>query len=174
MTLELVSTLLVRLVMRGGESCLSDEGLALLEGAREENILLLQNYFKMDEMFLEVFEDEYLDLVEKKRLSMEHLLMDPSLLLPPVGSPLSGVPFDKRLPCGEVGFMHTHLRSKIIFPSLKTFDRCISLASFRWRGVVVPFVSTFSLGSYLFSSAKKRKNTCHLPILKTVLELRRH
>ena len=81
---------------------MTDAHLALIEGAREENILVLQNYFKTDDLFLEIFEDEYLDMVSAKPLSIEHLMMDPNLLLPPAGSPLTGIPFDKRLPCGEV------------------------------------------------------------------------
>lgn len=85
-----------------GESFLKDQHLALIEGAREENILLLQNYYKSDEMFLELFEDEYLDMNNARPISIEHLLMDSNLLLPPAGSPLSGIAFDKRLPCGEV------------------------------------------------------------------------
>jgi len=41
-------------------------------------------------------------MVSAKPLSIEHLMMDSNLLLPPAGSPLTGIPFDKRLPCGEV------------------------------------------------------------------------
>jgi protein CLEC16A len=87
-------------------SCLGDSHLASIEGAREENILLLQNYYKTDEMFLEVFEDEYLEMSAAKTLSIEHLMMDSNLLLPPAGSPLTGISFDKRLPCGEVRQFH--------------------------------------------------------------------
>jgi len=102
-TLQLVINLLLRTVMtKEEESLLKDVHLAAVEGAREENILLLQSYYKYDEMFLEVFEDEYLDLSANKELSVEHLLMDSRLLLPPAGSPLTGISFDRRLPCGEV------------------------------------------------------------------------
>lgn len=104
-TLTLAVNLLQKVVMTEngeGESFLKDQHLALIEGAREENILLLQNYYKCDEMFLELFEDEYLDMNAVRPISVEHLLMDSNLLLPPAGSPLSGIAFDKRLPCGEV------------------------------------------------------------------------
>ena len=33
---------------------------------------------------------------------MEFVLCDASLLLPPTGTPLTGIEFTKRLPCGEV------------------------------------------------------------------------
>ena len=35
-------------------------------------------------------------------LRMEFVLCDASLLLPPTGTPLTGIEFSKRLPCGEV------------------------------------------------------------------------
>ena len=102
-TLQLSTSLLLDTVMKDGEnSCLDDRHLAVIEGAREENILVLQNYFKGDEMFLEIFEDEYLEMSTAKIQSVEYLLMDSHLLLPPAGSPLTGIAFDKRLPCGEV------------------------------------------------------------------------
>jgi len=94
--------MLEAMVVDNGNSKLEDCHLASIEGAREENILLLQNYYKSDEMFLEIFEDEYLEMHSTKPLSIEHLLMDSNLLLPPAGSPLTGISFDKRLPCGEV------------------------------------------------------------------------
>lgn len=81
---------------------MSDAHLAAIEGAREENILLLQNYCKTDDLFLEIFEDEYLDMTAARPLSIERLMMDSDLLLPPAGTPLTGIAFDKRLPCGEV------------------------------------------------------------------------
>ncbi|CAG7730743.1 unnamed protein product [Allacma fusca] len=102
-TLQLAYTLLLKTVMKEGDkSCMGDHHLAAIEGAREENILLLQNYYKSDEMFLEIFEDEYLEMSTGKVQNVEQLLMDSHLLLPPAGSPLTGIAFDKRLPCGEV------------------------------------------------------------------------
>lgn len=37
-----------------------------------------------------------------KPLNLQHLMMDAALLLPPTGTPLTGIEFYKRLPCGEV------------------------------------------------------------------------
>lgn len=82
---------------------MQDSDLAMLESFREENILTLQNYFKTEEMFLEMFEDEYF----VKGCDLESLLGDSCMLLPPVGSPLSGVnALEKRRPCGEVRNIH--------------------------------------------------------------------
>lgn len=35
-------------------------------------------------------------------MNVEHLMMDASVLLPPTGTPLTGIDFVRRLPCGEV------------------------------------------------------------------------
>uniref|UniRef100_A0A3Q2YGJ0 C-type lectin domain containing 16A n=1 Tax=Hippocampus comes TaxID=109280 RepID=A0A3Q2YGJ0_HIPCM len=37
-----------------------------------------------------------------KPLNVEYLMMDASILLPPTGTPLTGIDFVKRLPCGDV------------------------------------------------------------------------
>lgn len=48
-----------------------------------------------------MFEDEYYDM-KKRSLNIEWLMMDCNLLLQPTNSPMTGVEFSKRLPCGEV------------------------------------------------------------------------
>ncbi|KAH0546143.1 hypothetical protein KQX54_006805 [Cotesia glomerata] len=48
-----------------------------------------------------MFEDEYVE-VQKKPLNVEWLMMDSNILLPPTGTPMTGIEFTKRLPCGEV------------------------------------------------------------------------
>lgn len=48
-----------------------------------------------------MFEDEYYDL-KKRPLNVEWLMMDSNLLLQPANTPMTGVEFCKRLPCGEV------------------------------------------------------------------------
>ena len=50
-------------------------------------------------MFLETFEDEW---GRTGKLRVEPLLEDASILLPPAGTPLTGIPLNKRLPCGKV------------------------------------------------------------------------
>lgn len=39
---------------------------------------------------------------QNKPLNVEYLTMDASILLQPTGTPLTGIEFSKRLPCGEV------------------------------------------------------------------------
>ncbi|KAK3871250.1 hypothetical protein Pcinc_023591 [Petrolisthes cinctipes] len=81
--------------------CLRDHHLATLEGAREEATLMLRNFYKSEEIFLDMFEDEWQEL-HRRPLNVEYLLQDASVLLPPAGTPLTGIDFNKRLPCGEV------------------------------------------------------------------------
>jgi len=39
---------------------------------------------------------------KSRPLNVEYLTMDASILLPPTGTPLTGIEFNRRLPCGEV------------------------------------------------------------------------
>lgn len=48
-----------------------------------------------------MFEDEYSE-IQKRPLNVEWLMMDSNILLPPTGTPMTGIEFSKRLPCGEV------------------------------------------------------------------------
>ncbi|XP_076312191.1 C-type lectin domain containing ema isoform X3 [Tachypleus tridentatus] len=100
-TLEMSILLLKQLVLKDGNSFLQDRHLAAIEQAREESTLLLRNFYKSEEIFLDMFEDEYHEM-KKRPLNVEYLMMDDKLLLPPTGTPMSGVEFHKRLPCGEV------------------------------------------------------------------------
>lgn len=98
-------------------------------------LLLLLNSSQGEEIFLDMFEDEYRSmtvsgsscalpcfpsgdvnssdrsgtsacpctrLLQSKPLNVEYLMMDASVLLPPTGTPLTGIDFVKRLPCGDV------------------------------------------------------------------------
>ncbi|XP_022248411.1 protein CLEC16A-like isoform X2 [Limulus polyphemus] len=100
-TLEMSILLVKQLVLKDGYSFLQDRHLAAIEQAREESTLLLRNFYKSEEIFLDMFEDEYHEM-KKRPLNVEYLMMDDKLLLPPTGTPMSGVEFHKRLPCGEV------------------------------------------------------------------------
>ncbi|XP_064087079.1 protein CLEC16A homolog isoform X3 [Macrobrachium nipponense] len=105
-TLELALLVLKQLIGVGSSgrrkpACLPDHHIASLEGAREEATLMLRNFYKSEEIFLDMFEDEWHEM-HKKPLNVEYLLQDASVLLPPAGTPLTGIDFNKRLPCGEV------------------------------------------------------------------------
>lgn len=62
---------------------------------------VLKNFYKSEDIFLDLFEDEYSEMV-KSNLNVEFLCMDSTILLPPTGTPLTGIEFSRRLPCGEV------------------------------------------------------------------------
>jgi len=100
-TLEILIISLKMIVLRENQSLLIDEHLAALEGAREESTLILRNFYKSEEIFLDMFEDEYREM-QKRPINVEFVMSDASLLLPPTGTPLTGIDFRKRLPCGEV------------------------------------------------------------------------
>ncbi|KAM7152191.1 protein CLEC16A isoform 4-T4 [Macrochelys suwanniensis] len=100
-TLELGCLLLKQLVLSKSGSIIKDVHLACLEGAREESVHLLRHFYKGEEIFLDMFEDEYRSMTIKP-MNVEYLMMDASILLPPTGTPLTGIDFVKRLPCGDV------------------------------------------------------------------------
>nr|XP_025952135.1 protein CLEC16A isoform X1 [Dromaius novaehollandiae] len=100
-TLELGCLLLKQLVFSKNSSIIKDVHLACLEGAREESVHLLRRFYKGEEIFLDMFEDEYRSMTMKP-MNVEYLMMDASILLPPTGTPLTGIDFVKRLPCGDV------------------------------------------------------------------------
>ncbi|XP_034080965.1 protein CLEC16A isoform X2 [Gymnodraco acuticeps] len=100
-TLELCCLLLKQSVLSGSQCIIKDVHLACLEGGREESLHLLRRFYKGEEIFLDMFEDEYRSMTSKP-LNVEYLMMDASVLLPPTGTPLTGIDFVKRLPCGDV------------------------------------------------------------------------
>ncbi|GIY14224.1 protein CLEC16A homolog [Caerostris extrusa] len=77
-TLQMTILLIKQLAVKGAESSLLDRHLAAIEQSREESTLMLRNFYKSEEIFLDMFEDEYEEM-KKKRIE-----------------------FHKRLPCGEV------------------------------------------------------------------------
>ncbi|XP_042169604.1 LOW QUALITY PROTEIN: protein CLEC16A-like [Oncorhynchus tshawytscha] len=93
--------LLLLLFLLPAHCIIKDVHLACLEGAREESLHLLRRFYKGEEIFLDMFEDEYRSMTSKP-LNVEYLMMDASVLLPPTGTPLTGIDFVKRLPCGGV------------------------------------------------------------------------
>ena len=122
------------MLFRNNKSLLLDEHFAAVEEAREESVLILRNFYKSEEIFLDMFEDEYRQMTEKK-LNFEFIMSDASLLLPPTGTPLTGIDFRsvvflppesklpwphsrKRLPCGEVEKARKAIRTFFLLRSL--------------------------------------------------------
>lgn len=100
-TLELTLKLLLQLVTADGKSVLSDNHKLAIESAKTQSTALLRNFYKSEEIFLDMFEHEYWDM-SKGSLNVEWLCMDSAVLLPPTGTPMTGIDFTRRLPCGEV------------------------------------------------------------------------
>uniref|UniRef100_UPI0035900A55 protein CLEC16A isoform X1 n=1 Tax=Myxine glutinosa TaxID=7769 RepID=UPI0035900A55 len=99
-TLELACMLLRTLGLTGGRCVFRDVHCACIEGVRQDSITLLRGFYKGEEIFLDLFEDEYRSMISKP-LNVEFLSMDASILLPPTGTPLTGITFTNRLPCGD-------------------------------------------------------------------------
>jgi len=116
-TLEILITSLKLVVIRDDKSNLMDEHFAEVEGAREESTLILRNFYKSEEIFLDMFEDEFREMT-KKPINFEFIMSDASLLLPPTGTPLTGIDFRKRLPCGEVEKARKAIRTFFLLRNL--------------------------------------------------------
>jgi protein CLEC16A len=84
-TLEILIISLKMIVRRGEESVMLDEHFAELEGAREESTLILRNFYKSEEIFLDMFEDEWREM-NKRPINVGYVMSDASLLLPPTGT----------------------------------------------------------------------------------------
>ena len=63
------------------------------------SLSLLSN--QSEEIFLDMFEDEHREST-KRPTRLDYVMSDAALLLPPAATPLTGIDFAKRLPCGEV------------------------------------------------------------------------
>ncbi|XP_018570091.1 protein CLEC16A homolog isoform X3 [Anoplophora glabripennis] len=100
-TLELALKLFVQLIMCDGKNILLESHRSTIETAKTQSTALLRNFYKSEEIFLDMFEHEYCDM-SKGSLNVEWLCMDSAILLPPTGTPMTGIDFTKRLPCGEV------------------------------------------------------------------------
>ncbi|KAM7360528.1 C-type lectin domain containing ema isoform 2-T3 [Cochliomyia hominivorax] len=107
-TIEIALKLLVTFTKPNNQSddlpaatCITEAQQDLLFAARNQSMSVLRNFYKSEDIFLDLFEDEYNEM-RKTQLNVEFLCMDSTILLPPTGTPLTGIPFTRRLPCGEV------------------------------------------------------------------------
>ncbi|XP_060521293.1 protein CLEC16A homolog isoform X2 [Cylas formicarius] len=99
-TLELALKVLMQIVLYDGKNILIDQHKLSIETAKSQSMALLRNFYKSEEIFLDMFEHEYCDM-SRGLLNVEWLCMDSAILLPPTGTPMTGIDFIKRLPCGE-------------------------------------------------------------------------
>ncbi|XP_066907783.1 protein CLEC16A homolog isoform X1 [Halyomorpha halys] len=131
--------------------------------AKEESTALLRNYYKREEMFGEMFESEDEEL-RKKPLNVEWLMMDSNILLPPTGTPLTGIEFGKRLPCGEVERARRAIRVFLLIRSL-----CLKLSGeeetqlpLTNRNECIQNDTTLNLMKYLMFTANSDLLSCHV------------
>ena len=98
-----------------------DNHMAILENVYEAAVLQMRLFYKgaRDEIFLDMFEDEYRNeevgwscmrpgdsvcvcvCLQSMEVRVQFLLQEGSMLLPPTDTPLTGIEFTRRLPCGE-------------------------------------------------------------------------
>ncbi|XP_065723135.2 protein CLEC16A homolog isoform X2 [Drosophila suzukii] len=102
-TVEIALELLVTFTRPSSDEtrCITAAQQDLLFSARNQSMAVLRNFYKSEDIFLDLFEDEYNEM-RKAQLNVEFLCMDSTILLPPTGTPLTGINFTRRLPCGEV------------------------------------------------------------------------
>lgn len=101
-TIELTLKLLSQIVGVGTSNInISEQHRHSIVLARNQSMTVLRNFYKSEDIFLDLFEDEYNEMV-KSVLNVEFLCNDSTILLPPTGTPLTGIKFNRRLPCGEV------------------------------------------------------------------------
>ncbi|CRK93025.1 CLUMA_CG006566, isoform A [Clunio marinus] len=99
-TIELTLKLLLQLFRLNPLQIQEIQKSSLLQ-ARSQSMTVLKNFYKSEDIFLDLFEDEYNEMM-KSNINVEFLCMDSTILLPPTGTPLTGIEFSRRLPCGEV------------------------------------------------------------------------
>nr|XP_026487197.1 protein CLEC16A homolog isoform X2 [Vanessa tameamea] len=92
---------LLRTAMQGSTGVASSRHISTADNLRGRAAALARNFYKCDDIFLDMFEDEYCEM-SKRPLNVEWLCMDAAILLPPTRTPMSGIAFEKRLPSGEM------------------------------------------------------------------------
>ncbi|CAH2037178.1 unnamed protein product, partial [Iphiclides podalirius] len=96
-----LSVRLVLVAMQGASGIPCSRHVAAADALRARAASLARNFYKCDDIFLDMFEDEYCEM-SKRPLNVEWLCMDAAILLPPTRTPMSGIAFAKRLPSGEM------------------------------------------------------------------------
>ncbi|XP_055377636.1 protein CLEC16A homolog [Condylostylus longicornis] len=83
------------------DHCINNNQQSSLISAKNQSMKILYNFYKSEDIFLDLFENEYND-IKKSTLNVEFLCMDPSILMQPTEAPMAGVPLSRRLPVDEV------------------------------------------------------------------------
>jgi protein CLEC16A len=122
-TLEIAVKLVKKLIKIDHFRNSFDYYMACIEQAKEQSAYILRKKFKNEEMqiFLDIFEHEYDNI---NSLNIEFLLRDWSILLEPTSTPLSGIEFSRRYPCGETEKLKYSMRTFFILR-----DLCLNLSN---------------------------------------------
>ncbi|CAF3679400.1 unnamed protein product [Rotaria sp. Silwood1] len=125
-TLNLAINLLKKLVYNEEEkiSYLSDHHLARIEQVYEQSTENLRRHYRQQEMFLDLFEDEYRQM-QLNPIRLEYLLKDAYMLYPPTSTPLTGVEFIIRLPLGDIERARRSIRGFFLIRALSLKLRSI-------------------------------------------------
>ncbi|CAF1152381.1 unnamed protein product [Rotaria sp. Silwood1] len=125
-TLNLAINLLKKLVYNEEEkiSYLSDHHLARIEQVYEQSTENLRRHYRQQEMFLDLFEDEYRQM-QLNPIRLEYLLKDAYMLYPPTSTPLTGVEFIIRLPLGDIERARRSIRGFFLIRALSLELRSI-------------------------------------------------
>uniref|UniRef100_A0A1L8DAS5 Protein CLEC16A homolog n=1 Tax=Nyssomyia neivai TaxID=330878 RepID=A0A1L8DAS5_9DIPT len=126
-TLELNAILIQRFTRSSNKYDLNEGQHAMLTESRYHSMNVVKFYYKSEDIFLDLFEDEYNEM-SKSTLNVEFLCADSTILLPPTGTPLTGIMFTRRLPCGDVEkarrairvFLYLRRLCQIIFGEIET------------------------------------------------------
>lgn len=97
---------------------LSDGQLNVISQAEGQSAHALRAFYLSEEIFLDLFEDEYNEVL-KGKLNVEYLCMDATILLPPTGTPMTGIHFTRRLPCGDVEKARRAIRAYLYLRNFK-------------------------------------------------------
>ena len=105
---------------------LSDHQVARLESIKEASIFQLRLCYSgpQDTMFADALDLEFTDVLANN-VKLLRVLNDPSILLPPCPTPLSGVELSKRLPCGENEICRSKIRTFCLIRNLYTTSLAI-------------------------------------------------
>uniref|UniRef100_A0A915HJA7 FPL domain-containing protein n=1 Tax=Romanomermis culicivorax TaxID=13658 RepID=A0A915HJA7_ROMCU len=116
-----------------GKCALSDSNVATLISTRESVLQQLVNSCQKDDIFLDLFEDE-LQCMQNSSINVQFLSADSTMLRCPSNTPLSGIDFIKRLPCGPQECVRKSVRVYLIlrrcFSDLLPEESPLSLATY--------------------------------------------
>ncbi|CAF4560580.1 unnamed protein product [Rotaria sp. Silwood1] len=95
-----------------------------IEQVYEQSTENLRRHYRQQEMFLDLFEDEYRQM-QLNPIRLEYLLKDAYMLYPPTSTPLTGVEFIIRLPLGDIERARRSIRGFFLIRALSLKLRSI-------------------------------------------------